>query len=104
MLQRNRLFPVRPVCFFLFSRMKARKQRDLVRPRHPIILTRPIDHIISIIAPFPLIFLPKIQISLGEPSFRSAGRVVLAHSGNGCEHLLLVTEDGGLHTCGCNDL
>eukprot|EP00903_Cladosiphon_okamuranus_P014621 g13558.t2 len=43
------------------------------------------------------------KVVVREPSFRPAGRVVLVNAGNGCEHLLLVTEDGALHTCGCND-
>ncbi|CAB1109824.1 unnamed protein product [Ectocarpus sp. CCAP 1310/34] len=43
------------------------------------------------------------KVNLREPSFRPAGRVSLVHSGNGCEHLVLVTEEGKLQTCGRND-
>ncbi|CAM9563936.1 unnamed protein product [Pylaiella littoralis] len=43
------------------------------------------------------------QVAIREPSFRPAGRVALAQSGNGGEHLLVVTEEGELQTCGCND-
>eukprot|EP00904_Undaria_pinnatifida_P006408 jgi/Undpi1/2898/HiC_scaffold_14.g06275.m1 len=42
------------------------------------------------------------KVSLEEPSFRPAGRVTLVNSGNGCEHLLVVTADGELQACGCN--
>ncbi|CAM9238533.1 unnamed protein product [Scytosiphon promiscuus] len=41
-------------------------------------------------------------MTLPEPRFRPAGRAALVHSGNGCEHVLVVTEEGKLHACGCN--
>ncbi|CAM9718471.1 unnamed protein product, partial [Hapterophycus canaliculatus] len=43
------------------------------------------------------------KMTLPEPRFRPAGRTALVHSANGCEHVLVVTEEGRLHTCGRND-
>ncbi|CAN0164477.1 unnamed protein product [Ectocarpus sp. 6 AP-2014] len=43
------------------------------------------------------------KVTLREPSFRPAGRVSLVHSGNGSEHLVVVTEEGELQTCGRNN-